>query len=118
MSKTPAERITEMLTTLAPLDGLPDLLAVWRDAEIRHARTQRSDDYLDTLTALDEVLCVLERATRLDFTEQRATLADEALNDCRYDMREVCYVDHNGEPVTPPRSFGADHPNAGRGFRL
>lgn len=115
---TPAERITEKLTQLVAFDDLAERITEYRDAEIRHARTQRTDDYLDTLTTLNEVLCILERGAQLDLCEQRMMIADEALNDCRYDMKEGCYVDHNGEPITPRGSFGGSHPDAGKGFRL
>jgi hypothetical protein len=116
--KTPAERVTETVNRLAVLDELPDAVAAYRDAEIRHARTYRSSDLLGLYETLDEVLCIIERGTGEDFTEQRTRIADEARAECDYDIREGCYIDRDGGPVRSAVPFGWSHPDAGRGFRV
>jgi hypothetical protein len=116
--KTPAERVTEMVNRLAALDELPEALAAYRDAEIRHARTYRSSDLLDVLETLDQVLCIMERGTGDDFTARRAEIADEARAECDYDIREGCYLDRDGYPISRAVPFGQSHPDAGRGFRI
>ena len=116
--KTPAERVTEMVNRLAALDELPDALAAYRDAEIRHARTYRSSDLLDVLETLDQVLCIIERGTGEDFTDRRGEIADEARAECNYDIREGCYLDRDGNRISNTVPFGWSHPDAGKGFRL
>lgn len=116
--KTPAERVTETVNRLAALDELPDALAAYRDAEIRHARTYRSSDLLDVLETLDQVLCIMERGLNEDFTDRRAGIADEARAECNYDIREGCYLDRDGYPISRAVPFGQSHPDSGRGFRI
>ena len=115
---TPAERVTEMVNRLAALDELPQAVAAYRDAEIRHARTYRSSDLLDVLETLDQVLCIIERGTGEDFCDRRASIADEARAECNYDIREGCYLDRDGYPISCAVPFGMSHPDAGRGFRV
>lgn len=95
--KTPAERVTAMVNRLAALDELPDAVAAYRDAEIRHARTQRSSDLLDVLETLDQVLCIIERGTGEDFTDRRGEIADEARAECNYDIRQGWYLEQEDE---------------------
>jgi hypothetical protein len=94
--KTPAERITETLARLAPLDGLAELVADYRAAEIRHARTYRDSDEVDVCQIEDEIACLLERAFGWDLTDVRAGISDNAWG-CGFDLREGVRINRNGD---------------------
>lgn len=106
-------RIEQALAELAPLDGLLDLLTDYRNATIRWATKQRTDDLCDVFTSQDEIYCILERAFALDLTDQRADLASECLSECDYDIGEGSFLNDAGV-----ENFGSSHPDSGRGFRL
>ena len=122
MTYTPQEaamkRLNIALTRLAALDELAEATADYRDAVIRHARTNTADDYLDQLQAEDRLACIMERGIGWDLCDTREQLRDEARSECRYDMKEGCYLDYKGEPIRRSGSFGDSHPDAGRGGRL
>lgn len=82
------------------------------------ARTHRSSDLLDVYETLDQVLCIIERGTGEDFCDRRASIADEARAECNYDIREGCYLDRDGYPISQAVPFGQSHPDSGRGFRV
>jgi hypothetical protein len=113
-----AKRLDSALARLSAFDELADAVAEYRDAAIRHARTNTASDYLDELLTEDRLACIMERAIGWDLCDTRELLRDEARRECSYDMKEECYVDHNGEPIRRAGSFGSSHPDAGRGFRL
>ncbi len=113
-----AKRLNNALSRLAAFDELADAVADYRDAAIRHARTNTADDFLDELLTEDRIACIMERAIGWDLCDTRELLRNEARRECDYDMKEECYVDDNGEPIRNTRNFGSEHPDAGRGFRL
>jgi hypothetical protein len=113
-----ARRINEALARLSALDELTDLIAEYRDAALRHARTNTASDYLDELLIEDRIACALERGLRWELTDAREILRDEARDECSYDMKEECYLDHNGEPIPRSPRIGDSHPDAGKGARL
>jgi len=88
----PAKRVEATLAQNAPLDRVCDLLADYRDADLRFARTQSNGDYLNVLAAQDEVLSIIADAFGMNMDEQRTWLAEQALSECGYSFKEQCYV--------------------------
>ena len=114
LNLTPAQRIDAALSQLAPLDRMADLIAELRDAEIRHARTQSDDDYLNVLQLKDEYMEITADALGFNLDDERMWLADEAREACDYDLVKGDYITR----PTPRVTFGDSHPDAGRGFRI
>jgi hypothetical protein len=71
----PAQRIDAVLAQNAPLDRVCDLLADYRAADLRHARTQSEADYLEAIRLQDAVLEVIGDAFGIQMDEQRGWLA-------------------------------------------
>lgn len=71
----PAARVNAVLAQNAPLDAIPALLAEYRDADLRHARTQSDADLAAVYSAQDKVLEIIGDAFGFNFDSDRAWLA-------------------------------------------
>ena len=88
----PAQRIDAVLAQNAPLDRVCDLLADYRAADLRHARTQSEADYLVVIRAQCETLDTIATAFGIQMDEQLMWLAMEAETVCGYSIKEGCYI--------------------------
>lgn len=72
-----AARVNAVLAQNAPLDRVPELLARYRDADLRHARTQSHDDLLAVFKLQSEVLEVIGDAFGVQMDEHLAWLSEQ-----------------------------------------
>lgn len=98
---TPAARMEAALSRTGKLGALIDALEYATRCDRAHARTNRSDDYLDLLQSRHAVTELLDEVLETCLDDEREQLADESLSECAYDMRQGCYIDDNGEPILP-----------------